>query len=563
MSVDIGGLRLASSRLQAREVTTDTSGLEVIGTAITGVGEIVQEKEKRDAKAWSIKADSDLRFAGLEALEQAKNEAETPDKIGELFFQKLEQRKSEIGKSAPNQFAVDEYNNIYENVRKGLGQNAIQTELEQTSELRRRQIDDSIQKGINFVRNGGSYSDTQALMQKYYEQADGVLDPVELDSYKREGNKQLKQSFLEYRFEKGDIAGVQKLINDDKFAQDFTGKEIGAYRNAIARQKQEVQKTAQTDPAAFAILNGAKTTDEIVEYQRGMGIPENQISVIPSQQAKLMVANLKNVSSAEEFTQVMQELKATYGQYSTNAINDLIKQKLPSAYLFGANLDPSNGQDAEALTYLYDSIRGDDKQLKELVTTKLKASDKKYSDLELEVSTAMEDELQYFIDENKSPEVINSIYNNALNIAASRYLRTGDINSSVSFAQSVVAGDFQIGMHNNKAFKVPLSYDLDKVEDALDSIADTVEIVIANEERREFIEPFEKAGARWVSNSNRDGLIYVNQFGEPLVSKETNDLIEYTFDELIKMEKKFKKSAIQQELQGGLPQLEKLLKESN
>ena len=243
-SLDISGTQLGTS-----QVVPETNALQVVGAALGGIGQIQTEKEQRDAKAWAVKADTDLRFAGLEELENAKNEAETPDEITDLFFKKLDIRKNEIGKSAPNRFAENDYGNIYEGVKRGLGSQAIQTQIGETQAYRQGQIDDAVQSKINFVRNGGSYSDTMQLIEKDFNSLDEVFSPSELAEYKDRAFKQVKGAQLDSLFERGDIGSVRKLINDPKYNKDLSAKEVGAYRNAIKKQAEENAKKLN-------ILNG-------------------------------------------------------------------------------------------------------------------------------------------------------------------------------------------------------------------------------------------------------------------------------------------------------------------
>ncbi len=244
MSISIPPLRLSKTVMQSQRPQENTNGLQIAGDVLSGVGAIKQEKEKRDAKSWAIKADSDLRFAGLEALDEAKNEAESPDKIGELFFNKLEQRSADIRKNAPNKFASDEYESIYQNVRRGLGQQAISSELQETQALRRNQIEESINKGINFVRNGGSYSDTRQVLDNYFQQADEVLTPNELFEFKKKAQGQLKTSQLDYLFEQGRGDEVRRLINDAEYNKDLQPRQITAYRNALKKAYEEQKEQA-------------------------------------------------------------------------------------------------------------------------------------------------------------------------------------------------------------------------------------------------------------------------------------------------------------------------------
>jgi len=559
--VRVPDLGFSNTQQGMQEVVQETNALQVGGMALEGIGQLQQEKEKRDARAWSIKADTDLRFAAIDELEAAKNEAETPDKIGQLFFDKLETRRNKLGETAPNGYAQEEYNDIYENVRRGFGQQAVQVELAETQKFRQMQVDDAVQSQINFVRNGGSYSDSQVLLRGYFDSLDEVYSPTELKQYKDDAMKQMKGAQLDVLFEQGNLSQVKTLINDPNYNVDLSAKEIGAYRNAIKKQQQAILATKQTDPAKYTKLQGITDPQAMIDYQvNELGIPAGQASILTDDEAKALVYNVNKVQTAEQFTQVLTELDNKYGNLKVNAINDLVKQNLPSAYLYGANLDPVN--DAEALSLLFESTRGGEKETKNLMTTKLSTDSKTYSDFENELSSSLSEEIQYFIDEGKSPQTINEIINQAKNIASSAYIKGRSLSEAIDFSLETLQADFKTGEYNGSLFKIPSGYDdksVNNIEAATKDIVQNIELFQVDEISSGFVLPQQKESAKWVTNGDRSGLILVDEFGNSHLDKDGN-LIQYTFDELNKIGAKSFSNFVNKEIEKNLPELQRILR---
>jgi hypothetical protein len=253
--VSIGELGLAGTSRQASDVVPQTNMLQVAGDALEGVGKIVQQKEERDSKAFQIAAGSELQLYGTQALEEARNEVEDPNKIGDLFFSKFNAKKDELLKNAPNDIAKNDFQDRFLQMQASFGSNAIRMQADEVQATRMIALDEALNKKINFVRNGGSFSDIMQSIEGDLANASAFTSPSELMKLKQNALGSVKSAHLDSLFESGDLGAVRKLINNEDFNKDISASQIGAYRNAIKRQEIENQEKA----SIRNIMNGEAT----------------------------------------------------------------------------------------------------------------------------------------------------------------------------------------------------------------------------------------------------------------------------------------------------------------
>lgn len=221
------------------------------------------EVEKKDANTWAIQAENDLRFKSLEAIEKAKNEAKTPDEIGERFFSQLENYKSEIAKTAPNKLAQDSFAQIYEGVRGQMGASAVRAELEEKQKLRIQRVDSAISEKINYIRNGGSFSDTMQLIENDINNANDALSLSEFGKLSAEYKQEAKVAYLDKLTEDGNYSNIRSLINDNSFNKDLSSQQVDAYRGVIQKlKKQELEKQSVYDAINFKGFIDPKSKDD-------------------------------------------------------------------------------------------------------------------------------------------------------------------------------------------------------------------------------------------------------------------------------------------------------------
>ncbi len=267
MSITIPSLRIGGQSMRTSEIVPESSSLSEMGRDISEMGRLQEDKERREARAWNVKASNDLRLASTEALEAARVEAEDPNQIGSLFFEKIKETKGALAESAPNRYASDEFDLSFDNIRTQYGQKAISLEVNEGRKLRRLQIEDSLQSQLNGIRNGGDYEEGFVAVNEYLDSASDIYSAAELAELKDNASGQLKGNHLDYLFESGQVDEVRTLINDSDYNKDLGSRQIDSYRTAIRRvkdQQRDQQKTASALLGSIEQMNFLDPKDKKV-----------------------------------------------------------------------------------------------------------------------------------------------------------------------------------------------------------------------------------------------------------------------------------------------------------
>lgn len=273
--VRVPSLSFGTTSLGVSDVNEPQSNVfNLAGAGLQTIGALQVAKEERDSKAYNIQAQNDLRMSGIEALEAAKNEAETPDDITPLFFEKFEAQRDSILEGAPNKRARKRFNEIYETTKGSFGERAISIQVSENQAVRLNQIEDAMQSKINVLRNGGNYGEISQLLEEDFKNADGVLSPSQLQDLRDKTTNQSKGAHLDYLFERGKLNDVKRLINDKDFNKDLTSRDIGSYRIAIKRQREENIRKARA--ARAAVNTGAYLDPKNKKNKKAIDVIYNQ-----------------------------------------------------------------------------------------------------------------------------------------------------------------------------------------------------------------------------------------------------------------------------------------------
>lgn len=247
--VKIPDLLISSSKFGVSPVVEEINNLQVAGAALGAAGSVMDTIEERDADAYMADAETNLRLYGSEALVEAKNEAESPDQISNLFFEKYTKRKSDLINSAPNDKAVAKLDNLYNDLQARFGSAAINTQASEVQAFRINQLDRSADDLIVHVRNGGDYDFGVESLNSAIEKGSSFLSATALDERRFNKVADMKRARLDYLFEQGEVKEVTRLINDEQFNKELNSGDVSAYRSAVAKYKEE--KQAKNDVAEY------------------------------------------------------------------------------------------------------------------------------------------------------------------------------------------------------------------------------------------------------------------------------------------------------------------------
>ena len=243
--VRIPDVSVSTAQQQISPVVERTEALEVVGQALEGVAKIKREAEERDARAFRIKAGSELELAGTELLAEATNEAETPDEISDLFFEKYNTRKEQLLGTAPNDIAREEFNLDFEQKRAKFGNAAIRTQVAERQKFRMNALNEGLDDKITAIRSGRSFSDVMQLIDSDLDQAKQFTSPSTLQEIRSSVRANARSAQVDSLLENGDVAGAEAIINNEESRKDLTAGQVDSFRGQIQRIKKEQQSQLQ------------------------------------------------------------------------------------------------------------------------------------------------------------------------------------------------------------------------------------------------------------------------------------------------------------------------------
>lgn len=537
----IPDINIGGGQLGVRSVVPQTNPLEVVGAGLNIAGQIVEQKEKRDASAFVIGASTDLQLGGLQALEDAKAEAKNPDEISSLFFNKLTAKRQEIEQTAPNDFARQELNERYEQLRASLGGRAIQEQVQQQQAVRVQSVDNALLAKKNFIRNGGAFSDVMPLIERDLQDASTFMDAGKIAELKTKTMQEVKAARIDYMLENEDIKGVSELINDPTFSSDLPTKTIDATRNSIAKIKQDNKKLLETDPAGYvakqAKMEGIDySPDAAVKVQKDQGINPLQAQVIPKEEAKQLADRMTKIDNEIEMQSFLGNIKQTYGQYANNAIKDLNQAGLPKGYSYMLHMDEI--QDAEELSLMFQATKAKESDFKELTSTNLKLANKKPTDFQTDLSEKINDVMEVMNREGADQVTLNNIYNDTYTLASAHFNKYKDYDKAIAFAKNYLTKDIQILEFGDTMARIPADQDIDQVQTGLEILQKQAEVSITGVRSifSSLVSNSLTDNARWVANEDGSGMLLLSNNNEPLLDKQGNR-IQYTFKDIVKAAK--------------------------
>ncbi|MCG8394195.1 MAG: hypothetical protein MI745_14045 [Pseudomonadales bacterium] len=237
--VKVRDLNFASVSLGREDVVQRTDPLAQVGGLAAGVGQLLEQKERRDADAYNAKAQTELDMFGQEALEQATVEAESPEQISQIFFDKYKTKRNELLAGAPNDFAKIDLDETFQRMNSAYGKRAVANQAREVQAGRINDLTSSMDDIAGAVRNGMSDEQGLRMINEASQRSASFLSPSRERELREQGVYATKKARLDYLFEQGDLGEVGRLIADKKYNKELTADDIGAYRDALARQKRE------------------------------------------------------------------------------------------------------------------------------------------------------------------------------------------------------------------------------------------------------------------------------------------------------------------------------------
>lgn len=533
-------------------VQQDPYGLSGAGEVL-GVGaDLTIKKEQRDADAYEIKTRPDFQMGLLNAIEESKMEAETPDQMTELYLEKSRSIYDDLYQNAPNQFAKRKLEEKFSQYQTAYGSQILQVQAQENQNLRILSVGQTIDKYTSQIGVNGNYDAHMAAIDQAITDAGAFTSPLEQEKLRLQANAQAKQVKLDYELSNNNFKEVTRLINDETFSEGLGVKEIQGYRDAITKTKDLLESKRYTDGAAYAEIMGATTTEEKVAIQGG---DPATASVIPNDRAKQMVGQISTFRSEQDIFNLMEQLENEHGDYTPNAVNDLVKNGLPPQYKYMFNLAISDStfdgkiENAEqiALSFKLARSREEGKSMVELAKNYLTVDGNMISrtspdGFEAKFNNKFDDMARIY--EKEGREDIAFIKEQTLSLAYASYSKNRDVDNAIDFAMKGLENGNQIIDDADEQYRVPTSVNKTLMLDGMDKALQTpVAVYNENKVLEQYLGDKVKEQGYWASNDTMTGLVLKSMKGEPLTYTDGR-IVEYKYSELEKMGKKVREDLV-------------------
>lgn len=526
-------------------VKQDPYGLSGASEVLGLEADLTIKKEQRDADAYEIKTRPDFQIGLLNAIEESKNEAETPDQMTELYLEKSKSIYDDLYQNAPNQFAKRKLEERFSQYQTAYGSQILQVQAQENQNLRILSVGQTIDKFTSQIGANGNYEANMAAIEQAIADAGAFTSPLEQEKLRLQANAQAKQVKLDYELGNNNFKEVTRLINDETFSEGLGVKEIQAYRDTIQKAKTTLEKKRFEDPAGYVMIQDPNATlDDVYNAQNTFGATR---SIMPKDTAENVVAQVNTFQDSKQMKEFLNNIGQTYGKYKDNALRDLRKAGLSASYSYATGLDPV--EDSQRIDYLFDTIKqsqGTDgkmisgsKIIEDNVKAKLNAKSEtleKAFNEPFDQAFAIKD--QVYADMQISPMERQQQREQSRLLALSHYDKHGDINKAVTFATEHLFRGNVIENIGGKQLPVPTGVNAREIRNAAETLQKTLEINATNLEGMNVKTSGEllKNQSKWTTNEDNSGLILTDQNGVPL--RTDAGMVEYTWKELEQVNKK-------------------------
>lgn len=221
-------------------------------------------------------------------------------------------------------------------------------------------------------------------------------------------------------------------------------------KESTLKELEMEMKLRADDPAKWGGQRGMNTAQIVAMQPNPM-----TASVLPIETAKQVVQKAKEFNSPDEIVQLAGQLANQYQEYTPNALNDLVKQKLPLAQATAINLALENApgnMDRISLLHEISKMGGDNlnKAYREIANTDPKSTD-------LSVASEYEQYINSLSNEGASLEQITEGVNLSSSIAKAYKIKNPDVNEkeAIEFALKHDKESYKIGKINGADFRIP------------------------------------------------------------------------------------------------------------
>lgn len=363
----------------------------------------------------------------------------------------------------------------------------------------------------------------------------GVLSPDELKKFDAQAEATYTKSYIDGIIESNPAQAKRELdskkydsVLDVDSLQSLTNKadkEIERIRKEAIQLQEKRSKLLVEDPAELAVMDGARTPEDIVARQQTYGVVGSNVSVLPKKDAQRLVNDFNGIKSSDEMIRALGELRSQYpDDYYNIALKDLKKNGLSEDMTFIAMMNPSADKQIMDATF---AMAKEGKNYKDLSKARGIAD----RDITEGVEDRIEDIRDVFLNEGAAVSNLNQ----KLESIATYFTAQGmDVKSATQLATDWFVNKSAMGSVNGKNFRVPLEYKPDDVEDALDLVMDSIKPEDINTiGTGEFSTAALKRGSRFVLSPDESYYYLKNQVGTPVLKKNSSEILKFPIIDIL------------------------------
>lgn len=304
-------------------------------------------------------------------------------------------------------------------------------------------------------------------------------------------------------------------------------------KESTLKELEVEMKLRADDPAKWGAQRGMNTAQIVAMQSNPM-----TASVLPIETAKQVVHKAKEFNSPDEIVQLAGQLANQYQEYTPNALNDLIKQKLPLAQATAINLALENApgnMDRISLLHEISKMGGDNlnKAYREIANTDPKSTD-------LSVAAKYEEYIASLSNEGVPLDQITEALTLNSSLVKAYKIKNPDVSEgeAIDFALKSDKDKYKIGRINGSDFRIPardktgMVLDASSIEDRarqalkaipVDSLAigelDSSAAKLAHKSILELVRPFLSGSEDGVRFRSPSGDVLKNYDGTPVEFK--------------------------------------------
>lgn len=308
---------------------------------------------------------------------------------------------------------------------------------------------------------------------------------------------------------------------------------------ALQRKAQADLQMQILDPAGWGEKHGLGV-DQIAQMQANPATA----SVVSDKKAKMVIKQMTAIDNTDGVIAFAQEVRDTYGEYTPNAVRDLMKGGMPPAHaaMMQMALDDPVAYN-EQIDLMLQAGKAGDKELNEAYKTKVFTygfdGQADPSEIEESVSKDVSDMVDTLYQEGYGFDEINENLRLTTNLAKSYRIKhpSASEDDAVKFATSYFNSKYRFAELNGVKYRIPATdpyggvYDADDIEGRIEDHYGKMEFYTGDTKASEKL----KEVARPFLNPTKTGVRFRAPDGEVLLNKD-GGIAELLFEDVVKQE---------------------------